>query len=291
MMRLLSLALMGSACALRIPTVQHAAQAGKTVLCASLCSASLLAGSPAFAVPPTIEEVIVESTAASYPILEALDEGFPGFTDLLGKIILDVGPKKLGPAISLGTDVFNSVPDEKVAAFNKEVKEVYSGLKTDSCTLVPLPSSSAFSRFTAMAKDTVEAGKLKAFNDKWASSYSALVKTDSKICLPSQDGLTKLALAQAEIGRSFDYDTSKKFFDYSAKAFKGEIGLTDETLGLLQSAKAQAPDASFKDRVTFEKAMKKLESASKKEKEKNAAIRYKAKMAEEAAAKKAMAGK
>ena len=130
----------------------------------------------------------MESTAASYPILEALDEGFPGFTDLLGKIILDVGPKKLGPAISLGTDVFNSVPDEKVAAFNKEVKEVYSGLKTDSCTLVPLPSSSAFSRFTAMAKDTVEAGKLKAFNDKWASSYSALVKTDSKICLPSQDG-------------------------------------------------------------------------------------------------------
>jgi hypothetical protein len=58
-------------------------------------------------------------------------------------------------------------------------------------------------------------------------------------------------------------------------------------MGLLVSAKSQAPDATYQDRVNFEKAGKKLEAAAKKEKEKNAAARYKAKMAAEAEAKKA----
>jgi hypothetical protein len=283
------LAIVGVASSLRVPTLPATTQqACKTALVAGLCSASLsFSMAPANAVPPSIESVIVESTEAAYPIIGALDEGFPGFTELLGKIILDIGPKKLGPAIDRGVDVFNSVPDEKVKAFNGVVKEAFAGLSTDSCTLVPLPSSKAASRFTSMAQETVSQAKLKEFSDKYGSTLAALAKTDSKICLPSKDNLNKLALAQADIGRAFDYDKVNAFSKYVGPVFKGEARLTDETMGLLVSAKSQAPDATYQDRVNFEKAGKKLEAAAKKEKEKNAAARYKAKMAAEAEAKKA----
>ena len=132
-----------------------------------------------------------------------------------------------------------------------------------------------------MAKETVSADKLKTFSDKYSSSIAALAKTDSKICLPTMENLEKLALAQADIGRAFDYDKVTAFSKYIGPVFKSEARLTDETLGLLVAAKAQAPDATFQERTAFEKAGKKLESAAKKEKEKNAAIRYKAKMAAE----------
>lgn len=273
--------------------VQTINQACKSAALAALCSASLLAAptQPALALPPTIEAVIVESVEASYPILESLDGAFPSFTEKLGKFVLDIGQPKLGKAFSLGTDVFNSVPEDKVKDFAGVIKEAYSGLAPSSCTLVPLPAPATYQRFAAMATASVDAVKLKAFDTKWSPAISALAKTDSAICLPSEPNLEKLALAQAEIGRAFDYETVKSFFDYSAGAFKGEIRLTDDTLGLLASAKAQASDASYKDKGKFETAMKKLEAASKKEKEKNSAIRYKAKVAEEAAAKKELSGK
>ena len=75
-MRLLSLALMGSACALRIPTVQHAPGRKDCTLRQPLLSFAAC-WITSLCRPATIEEVIVESTVASYPILEALDEGFP----------------------------------------------------------------------------------------------------------------------------------------------------------------------------------------------------------------------
>ena len=91
--------------------------AGGKALAATLVSASLLASPPALAVPPTLNEAIVETSEASYPILQALDETFPPFAASVGKVLLDIEPAKIGPSIQLGIEAFNSVPAETVTTF------------------------------------------------------------------------------------------------------------------------------------------------------------------------------
>ena len=116
-------------------------------------------------------------------------------------------------------------------------------------------------------------------------NYSILVRP--QICLPPVEALDKLAIAQADVGRSFDFEAGKKFFQYTVPMLKGEIRLTDETMALAVSAQNQAADATSKEKLNFQRAGKKLESAAKQEKEKQAVARYKAEMAAKAAAKKA----
>ena len=69
----------------------------------------------------------------------------------------------------------------------------------------------------------VDPERIKAFNTKWGNSIGLLPKTDSGICLPSVEGLNKLSLAQAELGRSFGKDESKKFAETFGAAAKSSI--------------------------------------------------------------------
>ena len=98
-------------------------------------------------------------------------------------------------------------------------------------------------------------------------------------------------MAQAEIGRSFDYQSTRRFFEYTVPLLKSEIRLTDEVLALAAGAKAQVDDldATRQEKLNFQQAGKKLESAAKREKEKVAMARYKADVAAQAAAKKVAA--
>jgi len=260
----------------------------QSTLLAAACSVSLITTPPALAVPPTLNEAIIEASEASYPIIKALEpQVFPSFTEKIGKLLLDIKPEKIGRSIELAIDVFNSVPDNDVTTFTGIVKETFVDLKTDSCTLVPLPSASLADRFKSVASTTVDAAKLKAFGAAWGPSIAALSKTDDAICLPPVEALDKLAIAQADVGRSFDFEAGKKFFQYTVPMLKGEIRLTDETMALAVSAQNQAADATSKEKLNFQRAGKKLESAAKQEKEKQAVARYKAEMAAKAAAKKA----
>jgi len=266
---------------------QGALQATRTALAAVLCSTSLLATPPALALPPTLDSVIVETTDAAYPILKALEPGqFGGFTELIGKLLFEIKPEKTGKAVDLLVDVFNSVPPETVDTFNGVVKESFAGLKTDSCTLVPVPTKSVSDKFVGLATQTVDSSKLKAFSAKYGSTIGALSKTDSAVCLPSLTNLEKLAVAQADVGRAFDFNAVRRFNAYTFPMLKGEVKLTDETFSLLVSAKSQAEDATFKEKSDFQNALKKLESASKKEKEKVALARARIENAAKAAAAK-----
>lgn len=242
-------------------------RAVQSALLTAACSVSLLTTTPALALPPTIEAVAVETSQAAYPILTSLDERFPPFTELIAKLILDIPPAKVGPAIGLGIDAFLSVPSEKIAVFESVVKDSFADLQTDSCTLVPLPPPSVASRFGAVAGKTVEQGKLQAFDTAWGGTLNALKKTDAAICLPPSAALDRLTLAQIEVGRGFGYDEKKRFLDYTATMLKGELSLTDEVLALANAAKSQAPDASVKQKNAFKKAGDKLESAAKRERE------------------------
>ena len=244
-------------------------------------------GPPAQALPPTLDSVIVESTDAAYPILKALEPGpFAGWTELLGKVALEIDPAKLGKSLDLLLDVYNSVPNDKVTTFSGIIKDSFAGLTPDSCTLVPLPAASVAERLKGVATQTLDSAKLKAFGEKWGPTLSGLSKTPSSICLPSVSSLEKLALAQADIGRAFDFNTVRAFNDYTFPMLKGEAKLTDETFALLTGAKAQAADATFKEKNDFQNALKKLESAAKKEKEKVALARVKIEAAQKAAAAK-----
>jgi len=266
-----------------------ASQASQSALLATLCSATLLTTAPPVqALPPTIDEAIVEATEASYPIIKALDaQAFPPFAAQVGKILLDIDQPKLGKAIELGIDIFNSVPADTVTTFKGAVKSAFSDQNTATCTLVPLPPTSTVDRFKAIASANVDPAKLKTFGASWTPVINSLSKTDAGICLPPVATLDELSLAQADVGRAFGRPELKRFFDYTAPLLKGEARLTDETLSLLVAAKAQAADATTQQRLEFQKATKKLEAASKREINKNLRARDQAEVAAKAAAKKA----
>jgi hypothetical protein len=256
-----------------------AAHASKSALLAALCSASLLSSPPALALPPTIDEAIVEMTEASYPIIAALEEpGFPSFGEKVGKLLLGIDSKRLGKAIDLGLDVYATVPPEKITTFNGQLKEAFSGLSTDSCTLVPLPPASLVQPFKAIAAENVDAAKLKAFGDAWGATLPLLSKTDSAICLPPVETLDKLALAQAEVGKSFGLSEGKAFASYTGAMLKSSVTLS-QALPVLESAKAQAPDATSPEKLAFQRAGKKIEAAAKREAEVQALARAKLKAA------------
>jgi len=189
----------------------------------------------------------------------------PSFTDLLGKVVLDIDDRKLGPAFSLGIDAFNSIPPEAVATFEGVVKQEFTGLKTDTCTLVPLPSKALADKVGARAAKLVAPEKVKAFDSTWGPTLRQLPKTDAAICLPPIASLDRLALAQADVGRGIGYAQSKAFFDYTGPMLKGEVRLTDEILALARAAQQLPEEASFKERKAFTDAGKKLEAASKRE--------------------------
>mmetsp|Transcript_39102 Transcript_39102/g.103010 ORF Transcript_39102/g.103010 Transcript_39102/m.103010 type:complete len:275 (+) Transcript_39102:17-841(+) len=273
---------------MRLPA--SAVHASKSALLATLTAVTLTTTPlPARALPPTLDSVIIEATDASVPILKALEPGaFQSWTELLGKIALEIKPDKLGKSLDLLIDVYNTVPSADVDAFSGVIKDSFAGLKTDSCTLVPLPSLSVAERFKGLATQQVEAGKLHTFNAKWSGTLQGLSKTDSSICLPPVAALEKLAIAQADVGRAFEYNAVKRFNDYTFPMLKSEAKLTDETFALLQGAQGQAADATFKEKSDFQNVLKKLESAAKKEKEKVALARVKADAMAKAAAKKSV---
>ena len=203
---------------MRIPS-QLAQSAAQTAVLAA-CVSSLLVGQPAPALAaPTLNEAIVEVSESSYPVLKALKaEEFTAFSEKLGGLILDspnLKPEALTKSIELGLDVFNSVPEANVKSFVDLEKKAFSGLSTDSCTLVPLPSARLGDKFGKAAAG-VDAEKLKAFGQKYNPTLSAIPKTASAACLPSAAALDELSLAQAELGRSFGAAESKAFGAYAA---------------------------------------------------------------------------
>ena len=204
---------------------------------------------------------------------------------MVSKLIFEIDSNKLGPAIDLLADVYNLVPDADIGNFNSIIKDSFAGLNMDSCETVPLPAASLGDGFMTVAKKNVDPAKLKSVSAKWQKTLDALPKTDTAICLPTLDSLDKLAVAQANLGRSFDYNAVKKFSEYTFLMLKGEVKLTDETFALLKGAQMQAEGASYEEKNAFQNALKKLEAASKKEKEKAALARARVDAAAKAAAK------
>ena len=267
--------------------LDFAMNAGKSALCTALCTASLLCPLPAPALAPALEDAIVEVSETSYPILKALKpEVFGPFSEKVGKLFLDIKPEKLGKSLELGIEVFNSVPTEKLTSFTSDVKEVFAGLKTDSCTLVPLPSPAVGERFGAVATAQVDAATLKAFNDKWGPTLGALSKTESAICLPPPAALDKLSLAQAELGKSFGAVESQRFSAYTTPLLKSSITIS-KVLPLADDAKKLAPSATPKEKAAFQQAGKKIEGVAKVEALKEKREAQKAEFARAEAAKAA----
>ena len=165
-------------------TLATTLESGKAVALAALCSASLLC-TPHSVSAATLEEAIVEVSETSYPIIKALrPETFRPFSEKVANLILDIKTVKLGPSISAAADVFNSVPAATRTEFTGVVKDAFENLRTDSCTLVPLPPPNIVERFSAIATETVDPAKLKAFEAAWGPALGALAKTDDAICLP-----------------------------------------------------------------------------------------------------------
>ena len=192
------------------------ADTAKSALLAATLSASLLVSAPPALATPTLDDAIVEVSQSSYPILGALQgETFVPFSDTLARLVLDIPPEKLGKSIDLGVDVLLSAKPEPLSSLSALVKDSFKGVETSSCTLVPLPSPAAADQFKAIATSAVDAAKLKAFANTYGPTLSALPKTSTAICLPASAALDKLALAQAEVGRSFGADEIKRFESYA----------------------------------------------------------------------------
>lgn len=279
------LTVLQSAPALRMAPVDWRSAGSRLAVTAA--TSALLVGSPqmAIALPPSLNDAIVELSEASYPILKAQTANFPPFTAQVGDLFLKIKPDKLAKSIDLGLNVFDSVPADKVAAFTSVVKAEYSGVKTDTCSLVPLPPQSLLEKVKASsAVSQVDSAKFSAFADKWGAAFAALPKTESAICLPSTPAsLDTLALAQADVGRAFGVAESKAFGVWTNAMLKSSIGLSD-ALPLADSAKKLAPSATSAEKMRFEKAGKMIGNAA-------AGEAAKARVAEQQAAKDAALAK
>lgn len=244
------------------------ASVGKDVLCSVLLAAALLTTPPALAAPPsqpTLDDAILEVSRTSYPIIKALrTESFVPFTEKLGDLFLGLPPDKLGTTIALGAEVFNSVPDETVSAFNAVVKDAFADLKTDSCTLVPLPSATTAEAFAKLASISVEPTQLKAVRAKWGPVLEALPTTGNGICLPPVETLDRLALAQAEVGRSFGSEESRRLGKYATPFLALSITI-DDVLPLFADAKKLTPTATNAEKTAFRFAGTKIEAVAKRE--------------------------
>lgn len=257
------------------------ADTAKAALLAATLSASLLAAPPALATP-TLDDAIVEVSQSSYPILGALQgETFVPFSDKLARLVLDIPPEKLGKSIDLGVDVLLSAKPEPLSSLSALVKDSFKGVETSSCTLVPLPSPAAADQFKTIATSSVDAAKLKAFADTYGPTLNALPKTSTATCLPASAALDKLALAQAEVGRSFGADEIKRFESYATPVLKSSITL-GKIFPLLDDAKRLAPSATPQEKAAFTAAGKRIEGATKAEAQRLAAAKMAA--AREAAA-------
>ena len=214
---ILSLAATGAA--LRLPSafIAKAEQAVKSAV-ATTIAASLLVSpiqTPAIA-PPTLNEAIVEFTEAIYPVIAVQNDAFPALTNELAALVFNSAkPAQMAKAIDISLDALLSVPPDRILAFNAVAKEAFNGLSPPSCQLVPLPFKSTVDNVMQTdALGMVDKARLKA----WGGTIKLLPKTDSYvakdgkaysvICLPKPDALDRLALAQAELGRSIGQQVS-----------------------------------------------------------------------------------
>ena len=79
---------------------------------------------------------------AAHPVLRSLSPVyFPGFVDKVADVLIDVPnsrPGALFKAVDTGLDALLTVPKDKLGA--AAIEEAFSGLDTNTCDLVPLPS-------------------------------------------------------------------------------------------------------------------------------------------------------
>jgi hypothetical protein len=239
----------------------------------------------ALAVQPTLNEAIVEVSETSYPILRALDPtNFRDFSTKIGDLLLTINPDKLGKSIELAIDALDSVSSEKLATFNVILKDAYADLSVDSCTMVPLPPKTIVDKFAGVVSEKVDPDKMKVFKETWNPSLEALKKTDETICLPpNRASLDKLALAQADLARTFGTSETKAFVSYTGPLLKSSITVS-KALSLVNDAKMMTPNASPQAKKDFAAAGKKAESASQLEVARNKIAEQKAKQAANKAA-------
>jgi hypothetical protein len=150
--------------------------------------------------------------------------------------------------------------------------------------MVPLPPMAIVDKFSNIAAENVDDEKLKTFQETWKPSLDALKKTDESICLPpTRASLDKLALAQADLARTFGKGESKAFASYVTPVLKQNI-TPGKALSLVDDAKKLAPNASPQAKKDFAAAGKKAEAASKLEVARNKLAEQKAKQAASKAA-------
>ena len=197
-------------CALRLPFSPSDAVA--PLAAAAIASAALLSPPPALAVvSPT--EAITEAAVSAHPVLRSLSPVyFPGFVDKVADVLIDVPnsrPGALFKAVDTGLDALLTVPKDKLGA--AAIEEAFSGLDTSTCDLVPLPSPELFSKFKDTEVAKVDAAKLKAAVDVLKETTKSVKRTDTGVCLPSPEALTKIALIQTEASAAVDPAAAAKF--------------------------------------------------------------------------------
>jgi len=268
--------LVATSAALRLPSafIAKAEQAVKTAV-ATTIAASLLVSpiqTPA-AAPPTLNEAIVEFTEAIYPVIAVQNDAFPALTNELAALVFNSAkPAQMAKAIDISLDALLSVPPDRISAFNAVAKEAFDGLSPPSCQLAPLPfKSTVDSVMQTDALGMVDKARLKAYDEAWGATIKLLPKTDSYvakdgkaysvICLPKPDALDRLALAQAELGRSIGQQELKAFNDY-VPAFLQSSVRTSDLIPLAQTASKMAY-VPPEQKIRLQQATKSIESVAK----------------------------
>jgi hypothetical protein len=209
----------------------------------------------------SLEAAIVQVSEAAYPVFRSIED-----VSLLSSKLVSIVDKKIPvpkatEALDKGIDTFLAIPDDKVAKFASILQSSYEGVSNDNCKSLS-GTGTAAAHFAAIpAVQGLDANKVKALQEKYASANKAVVQKSGDICLPpSSKGLEQVWIGQTELTLNMPKAESKAFVGSLTNAIK--VVPTQEWLRLLPDAKKTfTSNVDAKLATKFEKAGKALEKA------------------------------
>jgi len=191
---------------------------------------------------------------SAYDVLRAqTEESLTPFATSLIDLVLNYDSEQLGTLVDLGFDTALSVPPDATAA----LRSAFAEISSDSCNLVPLPST-VFDRVLKLdAVAGANPTKRSQVIEQWKPVLNSVPRRDSRICLPSSSSeLEKLLLAQSQALGMAD-NAAVRAFNAQAQVTLKSVKKGSSFRLYSETAKQQLnvlSRVSFADRDRFKKA-------------------------------------
>mmetsp|Transcript_10246 Transcript_10246/g.14706 ORF Transcript_10246/g.14706 Transcript_10246/m.14706 type:complete len:306 (-) Transcript_10246:44-961(-) len=240
-----------------------------TIAAASILAVSQPAVASASTLSPQLETAIVETSDATYPLLQSLSNSdvdliSPFANKLAGLLSSKIPAEKASNALDKGIDAFLGIPMEDIETFTGIVKSSYSGTSLDSCKQVAIPTAAISQIKSSNFVQQIEASKLIAVDELIASALVSIPKSDTSICVPAtKEALKDLWIGQTQLSQALPRRAAREFVAAASTAAKSVP--PSELLRVLPEAKSLSKGLDVKSVKKLEMAGTNLDKELKKD--------------------------